>query len=219
MSAQPVPTTVDRQLSKHSQRKVLVLNKNCQAINVVTLQRAMKKLTGKHEDGTPKALIVDCANDFQMLTWSDWAQVKPENGEDFIRGGEVTCRVPTIIRMTHFDRLPGTKVHYNRRTIYRRDGNTCQYCRKKKPLSELSLDHVTPRCQGGKTTWENIVVACTDCNKKKAGRTPEEAGMKLLKQPRKPQYELYVGDVIVKDWEAFLGEAFWSVTLENDNRD
>ncbi|MEI8270428.1 MAG: HNH endonuclease, partial [bacterium] len=95
--------------------------------------------------------------------------------------------------------------------------HNCQYCQKMKNSEELSLDHVVPKCQGGLTTWENIVVACTDCNSKKAGRTPKQAGMQLLRKPMKPKSNFFTGDIRIESWSQFLGENYWSIELENDN--
>ena len=75
---------------------------------------------------------------------------------------------------------------------------------------------MVPRCQGGLTNWNNIVVACTDCNSKKAGRTPEQAGMKLRRQPYRPKHNFLCEDIRVDSWTAFLGEAYWLTELEND---
>ena len=199
-----------------AQRKVLVLNKSWTAIGVVTLEKALKKVAGTYKDGTPKARIIDALHDFAMLTWDDWAKLRPTEDEPQMRSVNAVFRIPEVIQYTRYDKLPSQKVHYNRRTIYRRDNNICQYCGKNKPGSELSLDHVVPRCQGGLTTWENIVVACTDCNAKKAGRTPKEANMKLLSVPKKPSYNFFPGDVRVKSWEQFLGAAYWLTELEHD---
>lgn len=227
-----------------AQRKVLVLNKSMYPMDVITLEKALKKLTGTYRDGTPKAVVIDCVNGFQDWEWDDWKQLQPtedwcptcriirskhemtedhkckvcghELGEHGMRSVNAIMRIPTIIKYTRYNKLPQQKVKYNRRTIYRRDQNTCQYCGKKKPTGELSLDHVIPRCQGGLTTWENIVVACTDCNMKKAGRTPKEAGMKLLRKPKKPSMNFLPGDIRVKDWEQFLGAAYWNTELVHD---
>lgn len=199
-----------------AQRKVLVLNKSWTAIGVITLERALAKVAGTYKDGTPKARIIDCVNDFRSFSWEDWTELRPTEGEVGMRSVNTVFRIPEVIQYTRYDKLPHQKVHYNRRTIYRRDNNTCQYCGKKKSGNELSLDHVTPRCQGGLTTWENIVVACTDCNARKAGRTPSEAGMKLLKKPKKPKYNFFTGDTRIKSWEQFLGEAYWLTELEHD---
>lgn len=199
-----------------SQRKVLVLNRSWSAIGVVTLEKALKKVAGTYKDGTPKAKIIDCIHDFQTLTWDDWAKLRPNDNEPQMRSVNAVFRIPEVIQYTRYDKLPVMKVHYNRRTIYRRDDNTCQYCGKKKVGSELSLDHVIPRCQGGLTNWENIVVACTDCNARKAGRTPKEANMKLLKVPKKPTTNFFSGDIRVESWQSFLGESYWLTELEHD---
>lgn len=198
-------------------RKVLVLNKSWAAISVVTLEKALTKVAGTYKDGTHKARIIDCVNDFKLMTWDDWSKLRPVGDEVGMRSVNCVFRIPEVIQYTRYDKMPSQKVHYNRRTIYRRDKYTCQYCGKRKPGSELSLDHVHPRCQGGLTTWENIVVACTECNAKKAGRTPFQAGMKLLSVPKKPDYNFHVGSIRVKSWEQFLGEAYYLTELENDN--
>jgi 5-methylcytosine-specific restriction endonuclease McrA len=199
-----------------AQKKVLVLNKSWTPIKIIPLEEALKKVAGTYSCGTPKARIIDCVNDFQSFTWDDWTELRPSNGEVGMRSVNTVFRIPEVIQYTRYDKLGSQAVHYNRRTIYRRDNNTCQYCGKKKPGNELSLDHVHPRCQGGLTTWENIVVACTDCNARKAGRTPQEAGMKLLRKPVRPKHNFYAGDVRIKSWEQFLGEAYWLTELEHD---
>jgi 5-methylcytosine-specific restriction endonuclease McrA len=244
-------------MSALAQRKVLVLNKSWRAINVITLEEAMKKLTGCYKSGEPKARIIDCLNDFRTMTWEDWAELEPHAnycpecnkvmpddeiepivlefdgkntkkgrgckvcqcphvGEQSMKAVNAIFRIPTVIQFSRYDKLPTAKIHYNRRTIYRRDNNTCQYCGRRPGTKELSIDHVIPRSKGGKTTWENVVVACTECNAYKADRTPEQAGMKLLRQPKKPKYNLHPGDVIVKDWVKVMGESYWNVQLEND---
>jgi 5-methylcytosine-specific restriction endonuclease McrA len=197
-------------------KKVLVLNKSWRAIAVVTLDKALNKVFSTYVDGTPKAKIIDPVNDFAMCTWEDWSKIKPADGEQGIRTVNAIFRVPEVIQFTRYDKMPAQKVHYNRRTIFKRDNFKCQYCGDRKNSSELSLDHVKPRCQGGITSWENIVVACTECNSKKAGRTPDQAGMKLLRQPFKPKSNIVVEDIRVKSWETFLGESYWLTELEND---
>lgn len=200
-----------------SQKKVLVLNKSWKAIGIVTLEKALKKVAGTYKDGTPKAKIIDCVHDFQSFNWEDWTQLRPRDGEEGMRSVNAIFRIPEVIQYTRYDKVPIQKVHYNRRTIYRRDGNQCQYCSKKKTLGELSIDHVVPRCQGGKSIWTNVVVACTECNARKAGRTPKEANMKLLRNPIKPKYSFFTGDIKIESWEQFLGEAYYLTELENDN--
>lgn len=226
--------------------KVLVVNKGWNAINIVTLEKAMKKLTGTYRNGEPKAVIIDCLHHFREMTWADWAETMPDPnycpechkimdrdqiedgkckvcnhkvGEKGMKSVNAIFRIPRVIKLTRYEKIRPHKVKYNRRTIYRRDNNTCQYCGCRPGTKELSIDHVKPRAQGGKTTWENVVVACTSCNSKKADRTPEQAGMKLLRQPRKPEHAFWPGDIRVKDWETWLGAAYWLTELENDEPD
>lgn len=196
--------------------KVLVLNKSWTPIKVITLEKALTKVTKTNPDGTPKARIIDPIHDFQSLTWEDWTQLRPAEDEQGMQSVNAVFRIPRVIQYTQYDKIPTHKVNYNRRTIYRRDKNMCQYCYKKKPTSELSIDHVIPKCQGGKSVWTNVVVACTGCNAKKAGRTPKEAGMKLLREPKKPKFSFEVGDIKIESWQAFLGEAYWLAELEHD---
>jgi len=94
-------------------------------------------------------------------------------------------QLPCVIRLRQYRRLPSRIRTLSRKNILIRDGFVCQYCREKFLSSELELEHVIPRAQGGQSTWENLVAACRDCNARKADRTPAEAGMKLLGQPRR----------------------------------
>jgi hypothetical protein len=244
-------------MTKLKNRKVLVLNKGWNAIGVVSLERAlvmlfspcrdehgrvMKDTNGKE---IPKARIIDPTNSFQDLTWEDWGKIRPKNGEDTIKGINTVFRIPEVILLSRYDKMPQHKIHFSRRTIYRRDGNTCQYCGCQPGTEELTIDHIVPRSCGGKTTWENCILACIGCNSKKADimpdRTtllerredkevhvpafivyfndPEKGGKtkKTIKQPKKPIIPLFKGDIRIKSWEAFLGEAYWLTELQNDN--
>lgn len=199
-----------------AQKKVLVLNKSWRPVGIISLEKALVKLFSEYRDGEPKATIIDCANDFQNMTWDDWSRMKPKEGEDGLKSVNAIFRVPEVIRLSRYDKLPEQKVHFSRRTIYKRDSYTCQYCGCQPGSEELTIDHILPRSQGGLTTWENCVLACVDCNARKANRTPEKAGMKLRTQPKKPKYNLFKGDYRVKSWEAFLGAAYWLTELQND---
>ncbi|HVJ82332.1 MAG TPA: HNH endonuclease, partial [Planctomycetia bacterium] len=127
-------------------------------------------------------------------------------------------QVPRIIRLLTYDRAPRSTVKFNRRNIFARDENRCQYCGHRYPTSELSLDHVVPRSQGGPTSWENIVCACVSCNVKKGGRTPDQAHLKLVKRPVKPKTSPLVtvklGSAKYQSWKAFLDNAYWTVELK-----
>jgi 5-methylcytosine-specific restriction endonuclease McrA len=200
-------------------KKVLVLNRSWRAIGVITLADALCKLHKEYNKGEPVARIIDPTSDFATFTWADWGNLKPNDGEDYIKScGGAIFRVPEVIMFTRYDKLPTRTVTFSRRTIYARDHNTCQYCGKQPGTKELTIDHVKPKCQGGLSTWENCVLACVECNSRKADRTPQQAGMKLRKQPTKPKYNLFKGDYRVKSWESFLGAAYWETSLENDNQ-
>jgi len=232
-------------MSTMKKRKVLVLNKCWTAIGVANLQRAITLLFSSHVDGQyigePKARIIDPALDFQTFTWEDWSKLRPKNDEDVIKGIGADFRVPEIIMLTQYDKLPQQRVHFSRKTIYRRDSFTCQYCKDKLSSELLTIDHILPRAKGGQTTWENCVLACVPCNKQKADRMLSDAyrgkkqadyhpikspmgwkgpsPMKLLSVPKKPKFSILRGDkaVIPKSWEHFVSLVYWQIELENDN--
>ena len=201
-------------------RKVLVLNRGWNPLAVVNLGRAIclviSTIKGTDE---PKARIIDPTQDFKSFTWDDWSRLKANEGETLIHSASSSFRIPEIILLSHYNKLPRQKVHFSRRTIYKRDNNQCQYCGKRPGTAELTIDHIIPRAQGGKTTWENCCLACTDCNRYKSARTPEQAHMKLLKKPFKPKFTFFKGDYKCKSWEQILGVSYWEVELESDNID
>lgn len=118
-----------------------------------------------------------------------WFQGKAEvvsEYDGFVRSTLLVIKIPAVVRLLRVFRKRRKPVKFSRVNIYGRDGFRCQYCGQKHTMGELTYDHVVPRSQGGRTTWDNIVTACTPCNARKAGRTPEQAGMKLLKRPVQP---------------------------------
>ena len=94
--------------------------------------------------------------------------------------------IPKVIILKNYKAIPHTELPFSRENIFKRDEYTCQYCGKKLPGNELTLDHVYPKSRFGPDTWENIVACCKECNQYKAKRTPKEAGMKLLRRPARP---------------------------------
>lgn len=196
-----------------AQRKVLVLNKSWRPVGIVGMQRAVTLLFSCNK-GTnePKAKIID-PNDFSQYTWADWSKLKPKDGEDTLLSAHAAFRVPEIILLTKFDKLPHHKVSFSRKTLWRRDDYQCQYCGVR--TSELTIDHILPKSRGGKTSWENCVLACVKCNMKKADRTTEECGMKLRCKPTKPRYNFFKNDIVrCKTWQQFLDAAYWNVELQ-----
>src|SRR6184192_2587398 len=168
---------------------VLVLNKLFMAIHIIPVRRAFCLLC---KDLAEVVSLEDGQfTTYDFTTWREVSEYRArhfrQEDDDWVRTSSTAIQVPRIIRLTGYDRLPRQTVKFNRRNIFARDNNQCQYCGKKFPTSELSLDHVTPRSQGGQTTWENIVCACVKCNVRKGGRTPREAGMTLIRKPEKPK--------------------------------
>jgi 5-methylcytosine-specific restriction endonuclease McrA len=213
------------------QRPTLVLNRNWQAVNVATVARALVLVWNG------SARVVD-PNDYQLYTWADWSAQRPRAGDPFIQAVRFRLRVPEVIALSGYDRLPRGAVTFSRRNIFKRDHNTCQYCGcqagKKgtgpicrngpegaahkldlSPFCELTIDHVLPRSQGGVSSWDNCVLACVACNKRKADRTPEQARMRLRKKPVRPAWKpLYAEHGMrIASWSKFVSEAYWNVTL------
>lgn len=111
-----------------------------------------------------------------------------ESYEHDIKSTTYVIKMPAVVRLLRAFRIHRKPVKFSRVNIYARDGYRCQYCGDKKRISELTYDHVVPRAQGGKTEWSNIVSACGDCNAHKGNRTPEQAGLKLIKKPARPDW-------------------------------
>lgn len=198
---------------------VLVLNRTYSAVHVIGVRRAFSLLCRElaeviHiEDGT-------YAN-YDFASWREVSEMRAqfkEPQQDWIRSVNFEIQVPRVVRLLTYDRMPKQTIRFNRRNIFARDGNRCQYCGKKFPMSELSLDHVHPRSQGGETTWENIACCCVKCNVKKGGRTPEQANMHLIKIPvkpkRSPMLAIKLGNPKYESWKSFLDRAYWSVDLK-----
>lgn len=197
--------------------QVLVLNKGWVPVGTISVQRAIIMLFSEYEDGQPRAKIIDPAS-YSMFTWADWAKLRPRATDEVIRSANIAFRCPEVILLTKYEKIPKPRTHFSRRSLYKRDGYRCQYCFCRPGSEELTIDHVLPRSKGGLTTWENCVLACIDCNTKKADRTLEECGMVLRTQPQRPKLNLFRADTIkrVKSWEAFLGIAYWETPLQND---
>jgi 5-methylcytosine-specific restriction endonuclease McrA len=203
---------------------VLVLNRFYQAIRVINVRRAFSLLCKE------MAEVVHLESDargqsqwqnFNLASWQEVSQLKAEfepDHYDWIHTVRFQIAVPRIIRLLGYDKLPRQDVKFNRRNIYARDNSRCQYCGRRFSTSELSLDHVIPRSQGGQTTWENIVCCCLKCNVRKGGRTPEQAGLHLIAKPVKPRrspvISIRLADERYASWKQFLDMAYWTVELK-----
>ncbi len=141
------------------QKPVLVLNASYEPINICAARRAL------------------------VLVLKGIASAE-ESTQHSVHSTRRIVRVPSVIRLLEYRRIPHQTRALSRKNILMRDRYTCQYCLKVMPAGELTLDHVIPRSRAGESAWENLVACCHHCNNRKGSRTPEEAGMKLARQPR-----------------------------------
>ena len=190
-------------------RPTLVLNRNWQPVGVTTVARSLVKVWND------TARIVDPV-DYQQYNWLDWSQLTPMDDEPFINTRRFRLRVPEVVTLTRYDRLPVNAVTFSRRNIFKRDRFTCQYCGRQPGSEDLTIDHVVPRAQGGTSTWENCVLACVECNSQKADRTPQQAKMRLRHEPQRPMWNpLYTTHRMrIDSWSRFVSESYWNVKLE-----
>jgi len=198
---------------------VLVLNRHYMAIRIVGARRAFSLLF--RDLAEVVSLEQGNYSNYDFQGWCDVSEFKRRfepDGHDWVSTVNFYIAVPRIIRLLFYDRLPRNEVKFNRRNIFARDKNRCQYCGKRYPTSELSLDHIIPRSMGGKPVWENMVCSCTKCNVKKGGRTPKHASMTLIQKPVKPKrnplVHIHLGHQRYHSWKQFLDHAYWSVELK-----
>ena len=145
--------------SERLQRPVLVLNASYEPINVCAARRAL------------------------VLVLKGVASTEEESSHS-VHSARCARRLPSVIRLLEYRRIPHQNRALSRKNILMRDRYTCQYCHRILPSAELTLDHVVPRSRAGETAWENLVACCHPCNNRKGNRTPDEAGLKLAKPPR-----------------------------------
>ncbi len=202
------------------QEKVLVLNRLYTAVRVINARRAFVMLFKQ----AAEVISVEDGQyvNYDFETWTEIAELQRQFEPDahaWIRTPRLHIAVPKIIRLFGYDRLPRQEVKLNRRKLYARDANCCQYCGHQFSTKELTVDHVTPRVLGGQHSWLNLVCACVQCNARKGGRTPRQARMSLIRKPIKPRRNpvitMRLGDARYRSWKAFLNDAYWTVELRD----
>ncbi len=196
---------------------VLVLNRLWQAVNICSARRAFNLLYEGHAqvvaaDGPMPNFLT---HDFE--SWLDLSARSPE--PVMIHGVSIKLRVPRVIVLIFFDRLPKKEVKFTRHNIFERDNNTCQYCGRLFDRKDLNLDHVLPRDKGGLTTWENVVCSCIRCNTRKGNKLPHEVHMALIRKPKQPKWRPFVhltfGGHYDESWKHFVDAAYWNVELSD----
>ncbi len=195
--------------------KVLVLNKNFIPVSLTSWKKAIKLVYLERAD------VVD--EEYRTYSFNDWfelSQMIKEHPAGFIYTPRFKIAIPEIIALRFYDKIQFEEPQLTRRNIYEHYGYRCCYCGKKFPTERLNIDHIIPRSRGGKTEWNNIVTSCIDCNFKKANKTPQEAGMKLLIPPSKPQRRIRLALVlnpqikIPSSWQKFIDHIYWNTELE-----
>lgn len=198
-------------------QRVLVLNRLWQAVNMCTVRRALTLLF----EGRAQVVVQGPDGSFQTYNFNEWRDLSQQQPEpECIRTISFRIRIPRVILLLMFDRVPRKEVKFTRHNIFQRDHNTCQYCGRVCDRKDLNLDHVIPRDRGGPTTWENVVCSCIECNARKGNRTPAEAGMTLIRKPRRPKWrpflEINIGLERHESWKHFIDIAYWNVELGED---
>ena len=191
---------------------VLVLNRSYLPVHVTSARRAFTLLY----QGIARAID----EQYQTFDFEGWSQLAVARDADAIGTSGGPIRIPRVIVLIAFDRLPKRHVRFSRINLMARDNFQCQYCARRPHRAELNLDHVVPRSLGGRSTWENVVTSCMDCNRRKGGRTPRQARLKLLRKPERPRWtplaNLMWSSVRYREWRPFLSvvdASYWNVEL------
>lgn len=192
--------------------KVLVLNRSYLPVHVTSVRRAFSLLY--------QGIACAVNEQYRTFDFASWADLSVSVHDDSVGLVDRAIRVPRVILLVAYDRLPRRQVRFSRLNIYNRDRNLCQYCGRRFARSELNLDHVVPRSQGGASRWENVVCSCHACNRRKGGCTPDQAGMRLLRAPRRPEWTPFMLETFslrhYKEWTPFVSVvdvSYWNTEL------
>ncbi len=159
---------------------VLLLNRYFTPVSVTTARRGMVLLFG----GAAEA-VDEGGSTYDFGRWRELPMRAIDDGIPIVGGA---LRVPRVLHLQRYDRAPHVVVRLTRRNLMLRDEHQCQYCGRRPSLRDLNIDHVLPRSRGGLDSWDNLVISCRTCNLRKGRRTPDEANMRLMRQPQKPRW-------------------------------
>lgn len=188
--------------------RVLVLNRLWQPVNIVGVPRAFSLLLQDHAQ-----VINTHDGQFGMMDSDQWIRYcqedVPTDGEAYLQTVKYRIRVPKVLLLREYSQLPVQEVKFTRENLFERDNYRCQYCGDVFVADDLNMDHVIPRDKGGRTSWENIVTSCIQCNSRKANRLPHQASMHLIRKPERPRQRPFISSLIGNDcdaaWEHFIG--------------
>jgi 5-methylcytosine-specific restriction endonuclease McrA len=176
-------------------------------VNIVAVPRAFSLLLQDHAQ-----VINTLDGSFQMMDSAQWLahseSCVPSDGEAYVQTVRLRIRVPKVLLLRQYDQLPAQEVKFTRENLFERDSYRCQYCGHAFEAKELNMDHVIPRDRGGRTSWENIVTSCIQCNSRKANRLPHQASMHLIRKPERPRWRPFISSLIGqsydREWDHFL---------------
>ena len=200
---------------------VLVLNRGYVPIHTTTVRDAFVKLFTAVAEAVSVEDGAYVGHSFN--SWSEISELKRQYDDvppdaDWVHTPTLSLLVPRVIRLLRYDKLPVHNVKLTRKNIYERDNYTCQYTGQRLSSSELNIDHVVPRSRGGRNTWENLVTCSVEANSRKGNRTPQEAGMKLIRRPRcpGPRHRLQIPRTArrYQSWDHFVSDLYWNTELE-----
>ena len=194
---------------------VLILNRNYFAVQIADWQDVMSLLYREH------AVVIDKDyNTYNFDQWREISEMMEESPGGFVHTETFKIKIPDVISLLKYDKVPHKQAKFNRKTLYSQYNNTCCYCNKKFHSKDINLDHVLPRCKGGKSEWKNVVVSCIKCNSKKNDMTPKEAGMTMHYQPYEPKWNpqkalvVNTGLKIRESWQSFINKIYWNAEIE-----
>ncbi len=186
---------------------VLVLNKHYLPIHLTSARRAFVLLYKR--DAEAISLVDERIACFDFTRWLDFSTLDGDPEADYVATVAYRIKVPRIVRLLAFERLPVGRVNFTRRNVLARDEYRCQYCGVRASPRDLTIDHVVPRSRGGKHCWTNVVAACARCNDRKGQLTLREASMALLREPavpkRAPELKRKLEESRYRVWKIFLG--------------
>jgi len=192
--------------------EVLVLNNLYQAVQITSVRRAMCLLY--------KDLVKVVDSDFSTYDFANWKDLPVAPVDDVVRTPRRRIRVPRVVLLVNYGRLPRYDVRFTRKNIFYRDRNRCQYCGRRFKTHELNLDHIQPLSRGGRSTWENVVCCCLRCNRVKGNRLVHEMSMQLIRKPVRPRWHplarLRLTQRRYAVWRNFLDAAYWNVELDEE---
>jgi hypothetical protein len=186
------------------QKIVLVLNRNWQAINTTTPAQAFCQMSVDASTG----LDIFGLDAMVPTRWEEWLKLPVRDEDQSVLTAQGPVRIPTVVVLARFAKVPIKRPNFSTRAIWERDEGRCQYTGRKLSRGDGNIDHVIPRSRGGGTSWDNCVLASVSVNSRKGAKTPQEAGLKLVKQPQAPRAVpvtmLLRNTHGIDDWDPFL---------------